>query len=95
MKKITALVLALVMTLSLLPMNVWAAGESGSGQLYWSEQENVWVNSDKIIDKGMVQYFDVATDAQGTYATWTDLPQVVSSFNVGRKVHQTFHRLGF
>ena len=84
MKKITALVLALVMTLSLLPMNVWAAGESGSEQpLYWSEQENVWVNSDKIIDKGMVQYFDVATDAQGTYATWTDLPQIVANSDFG------------
>ena len=37
MKKITALVLVLIMTLSLLPMSVWAAGESG-GEL--QEQRN-------------------------------------------------------
>lgn len=46
MKKITALVLALVMTLSLLPMNVWAAGEEFTGSTSYGNH-GVFVFTDK------------------------------------------------
>lgn len=61
MKKILAFVLALVMTLSLLPMSVWAEGEQTAPQtLYW-RQEN-WTSSKFIIDKGRTDYLRVSID---------------------------------
>lgn len=59
MKKITALVLALVMTLSLLPMNVWAEGEEYK-PLYWGNGDSSNLTYSDIfrgdLDQGIYEF---------------------------------------
>ena len=63
MKKITALILALVMTLSLLPMSVWAEGEA---QLYWRYHAGeAWRNETMHATYGGSDILYLAADSSG------------------------------
>ena len=68
MKKIIALVLALVMTLSLLPMNVWAEGEEQTEpqKLYWMREN--WTSEKYVIDKGNTDHLRVSIDGENFLA---------------------------
>lgn len=96
LKRITALVLALVMTLSLLPMTAWATDAVSEGdenntstveqttdpaQLYWYGYRNVWTNEEYIADRGTTHWFDVGADSAGTVLTWTSTPEITLSSN--------------
>lgn len=62
MKKIIALVLALVMTLSLLPMAVWAEGEQQTEpqKLYWMKKN--WTSEKYFVNKGQTPHLRVSID---------------------------------
>lgn len=80
MKKITALVLALIMTLSLLPMNVWATGTEQESQqdnvssptdvaqLYWkyNPKDSAWSYGSLSNCFGGSSWLTLATDKDGT-----------------------------
>ena len=88
LKRITALVLALIMTLSLLPMNVWAAeteGEPEYQKLYMNKGHDTEENANYVethrLDVGSSEYLWLFVDENGvkTGVTGDYTPNVVGT----------------